>query len=204
MPTALVEIPAATILDAPPHKRWTREQVEAIESTGLLAGEKLELIEGELIDKMGKNQPHVLTVMILVDWLRQAFGFRFVLQEAPLEVSRPDRPWSQPEPDALVLRRDVSAFTKSAPGSDDLLLVAEVSDTTLRFDLTAKAALYARAGIQEYWVLDIAARRVIVHRDPVNGQYASVIAYAQTETIAPISAPDKAVPVNDLFAGQPF
>jgi Uma2 family endonuclease len=80
-------------------------------------------------------------------------------------------------------------------------LLVEVSDSTLGFDLTRKAGLYARAEIVEYWVFDIAARRLIVHRDPIAGRYQSVLEYGEQEAVAPLAARDVAVQVRDAFYG---
>ena len=77
--------------------------------------------------------------------------------------------------------------------------MVEVSDSTLRFDLTVKAALYARAGIIEYWVLDINGRRLIVHRDPTPTGYRSVVAYGESEKVTPLAAPDHELLVAAIF-----
>ena len=74
-----------------------------------------------------------------------------------------------------------------------------MADSTLGFDLTTKAALYARAGIVEYWVLDVAGRRMIVHRDPQAGGYASVVAYGVEEGVAPLAAPESWLRIKDAF-----
>ena len=78
-------------------------------------------------------------------------------------------------------------------------LVVEVSDTTLRFDRTTKAALYARAGIREYWIVDITGRQVLVHRQPAAEGYAEIAAYTADESVAPLALPDEAVRVADLL-----
>jgi Uma2 family endonuclease len=81
----------------------------------------------------------------------------------------------------------------------DLRLVVEVSDSTLGFDLTTKAELYARAGIAEYWVVDVAARRLIVHHEPREGLYRSVTAYNEEETVTPLASPGCEFRVLDAF-----
>jgi Uma2 family endonuclease len=78
-------------------------------------------------------------------------------------------------------------------------LAVEVSDATLGFDLSGKAALYARAGIVEYWALDINAHRMIVHRDPKLGKYVSAVAYSANESVASLTASRAWLPVKDLF-----
>jgi Uma2 family endonuclease len=85
------------------------------------------------------------------------------------------------------------------PRPEDLRLVVEISDSTVAFDMTTKAALYARAGIVEYWVLDIPARRIIVHRDPREGRYQSVTAYSEQERVSPLAAPEQEFSVKDAF-----
>ena len=78
-------------------------------------------------------------------------------------------------------------------------MVVEVADTTISFDLATKSRLYARAGIIEYWVLDINKRRMIVHRDPREGRYHSVVAYGAEESVAPLAAPGSALRIGDVL-----
>ena len=99
MPVVL-EIPTPII--GPPHKRWTREEYSKLEKTGLIDPERYELIEGELIQKMGKNHPHMLTVMLLGAWLRKVFGEPFVVQEPTIDLRAEDNPTSEPEPDLVL------------------------------------------------------------------------------------------------------
>ena len=198
MPTAIIDLPAR--LD-PPRKRWTRAECDELSSSGLFERQRLELIEGELIDKMGKNRPHVISLTLLLGWLIEVFGLHLVNPEAPIDVAPEDNPSNEPEPDLIVLKRDQSDFTKENPRPEDLQLVVEVSESTLGFDLTTKASLYARAGIIEYWVLDITGRWMIVHRDPQAGRYIFVAAYGEDERVAPLAAPDSFLRVRDVFPG---
>lgn len=171
MPTVLTDAPRPLV---PPRKQWTREQCASLEATGLFERERLELVEGELISKMGKNRPHVNTLMLMLEWLQNVFGKRFVNSEAPIDVSPEDNPPNEPEPDLIVLNREYTSFQSGNPQPQDLSLIVEIADSTPTFDLTTKAALYARAGIVEYWVLDVAGRRLIVHRGPLSGKYGTV------------------------------
>ena len=86
----------------------------------------------------------------------------------------------------------------------DRPLVVEVADSTLRFDRSVKARLYAHAGIVEYWVYDVNGERLIVYLDPRDGEYQSIQAYGKDESVAPLAAPDSHCRVGDLlpsFAG---
>src|SRR5258708_7496245 len=103
---------------------------------------------------MGKKRPHTNSLMLLLVWLVEVFGARLVNPETPIDVAPEDNPSNEPQPDLIVLKRDFSHFKSENPRPQDLQLVVEVADSTLGFDLTKKARLYARAGIVEYWVLE--------------------------------------------------
>lgn len=180
------------------HKQWTRDECVALERAGIIDPQRYELIEGELIQRMGKNQPHVRTLALLCAWLRSAFGDLFISQESPIDVSPGDNPTSEPEPDAIVLDKTIQAFVNK-PRPENVRLVAEVSDSSLFFDLNVKANLYARARIQEYWVVDINARRLIIHRDPMDGRYQTITPHASTETVSPLAAPAAQLQIASIF-----
>ncbi len=131
--------------------------------------------------------------------IRSFYGPRFVLQEAPIDVAREDNPSSEPEPNSVVMSLDWSHFQTDNPQPADLLLIVEIADSTLGFDLKTKARLYARAEIAEYWVVDISGRRAIVHRDPVEGLYSSGVAYGDDESLSPLAARARQLIVREVF-----
>jgi Uma2 family endonuclease len=203
MPATLTERPPAPAAQYPLRRRWTRAECERAEAAGIFDQQHLELIEGELIDKkMSKNRPHVSAAALLVAWLLRVFGDRRVNHEAPIDVAPEDNPRNQPVPDLIVLTSEYAESDRSwtaTPQPRDLDLVVEIADTSLLFDLTVKASLYARAGIAEYWILDVIGRRLIVHRNQEAGQYASVVSYADQESVAPLAAPQSSFLVRDAF-----
>jgi Uma2 family endonuclease len=190
MPTLLTQAPEMPPPPAPPRKRWTREQCAPLEASGLFERERLELVDGELISKMGKNRPHVNAFRLMLVWLQRTFGDQFVDAEAPIDVNPEDNPSNEPEPDLIVLNRECAIFVSGNPQPRDIALLVEISDTTLNFDLTVKAALYARAGIVEYWVVDVTGRRLFSHRNPAAGRYTAVTIYNEHELVAPLAAPE--------------
>jgi Uma2 family endonuclease len=198
MPTAINETPSIPPPLEPPRKRWTREECVALEASGIWDQQHLELIEGELISKMGKKRPHANAIAVVHAWLLRVFGEKSVNQEAPIDVAPEDNPTNEPEPDLIVLTKPSREF-KDNPQPADLRLVVEISDSTLGFDLTTKARLYARARIVEYWVVDIPGQRIIVHRDPQAGKYQSIVAYAEQESVKPLASPDHEFRVAELF-----
>lgn len=183
-----IEIDAFPLADIP-RKVWTREEAHALVDLGFPNADKWELIGGELIDKMGKNRPHVIWQGRIHTWLQVVFGNDRVEFESPSDVAAEDNTHNEPEADLKVLKRPSQDYA-SNPQPEDILLLIEISDSTVRFDLGPKAKLYARAGIAEYWVLDIPGRRLVVHREPEGGRYRSVVAYEAHEEVAPLAAPE--------------
>jgi Uma2 family endonuclease len=198
MPVTLHALPLRNESAYPPHKRWTREECAALERAGLVELHRYELIEGELIQKVGKHYRHMRALLLVCNWLRRVFGDLFVVQESSIDVAPQDNTASEPEPDAIVLARSfLELSTRARP--EEIRLLVEVADSTLTFDLTGKAALYARALIPEYWVLDINSRRLIVHLDPSEGHYRSIQAYSEAESLSPRAAPSESVRAADLL-----
>ncbi|MBM3764901.1 MAG: Uma2 family endonuclease [Acidobacteria bacterium] len=198
MPVLLSELPESTVGEVLRHKTWTRAEVEILESTGLFEGRHFELIEGELIDKMGKNRWHTLGLARTRRILDTLFGAEYVYTEAPIDIAPVDNPKNEPEPDVYVLRQKLEDLPGN-PTFADLALVVEVADSSLRLDLKVKARLYARAGIVEYWVLDLNNRLLHVFRQPENDEYSGRIELAETESIAPLAKPGADIAVSQLL-----
>jgi Uma2 family endonuclease len=180
----------STAITQPPRKRFTRSEVDQMEESGLFAGQRLELIDGDLIDKMGQNPPHAGAIQLCMEALMRIFGVGLVRVQLPMEAGRDDRERSLPEPDVAVLLEAKSDFKRRRhPSGQELALVVEVADTTLRHDASTKRDLYARAGVAEYWILDLNASRLLVHRelDSMKGEYGSIRNYSENESVSGIS-----------------
>ncbi len=183
----------------PDRYRWTVTDCRQMAELGILKG-KYEVIDGEVVIKMGQKPGHFFSMSLIAHWLNTIFGVTHVRIQGPIAVAEPDGANSEPEPDIVVTRTPATAFMRSHPGPADILFVAEVSDTTLRMDLLVKSRLYARAGIPEYWVLDVSARRLHVHSSPVDGQYAEVTILAEADAAALADHPSQSVTVADLLS----
>lgn len=191
--------PTTGILEPAPHPvRWTRAQSVAIRESGVLTG-RYELIDGVIISKMGQNPAHATGITGLLQWLAEVYGLPFVRVQLAIGVGDADPDHNEPEPDLTVTRLPYKSFSDRHPGPEDLQLVVEVSDTTLRFDRTTKALLYARAGIEEYWILDLNNSRLLVHRQPASHGYHEVIAYGEDEMVATLTRPETATMVGNLL-----
>jgi Uma2 family endonuclease len=183
MPAAPMPIPEIAEA-APARKRFTREEVDRLAETEVFAGQRYELIDGDLIDKRGQNPPHVSAIQLLLKFLAGLFAVGMIRVQHPMEAAPGDRERSLPEPDVAVLREDKIEHQSRHPRGDEMLLVIEVSDTTAAFDRTRKATLYARAGVPEYWVLDLNRRMLVVHREPDGTQYRQTFLHASEEMVS--------------------
>jgi Uma2 family endonuclease len=182
----------------PRPKRWTREEYHHLGDSGLLPG-RYELIEGEILEKMPKNRPHVLALMLLAAWLEDVFGRSFVQKQDPVVIPSPDEFASEPEPDVAVTKRPAADYSSDSPQQDQLVLVGEISDSTLSYDLGRKALLYATGGVPEYWVLDLAGRRLLVHRMPSTEGYREVRIYLESDEVATLARPNASTSVASLL-----
>jgi Uma2 family endonuclease len=182
--SAALLLPLNSADETLPRKKFTRDEVERLTADGYFEGQRYELIDGDLIDKMGQKPPHPVAIQNLFELLFLIFGRGFIRSQASLDVSDADRDLNEPEPDIVVTERRNTHYLDRHPRGDECILVAEVSDTTLRSDLTRKAALYARAGVREYWVLDLNRRLLVVHRQPRDGGYRSIQFFNAGDTVS--------------------
>ena len=175
---------------------WTRDEYYRLGDSGLLPpGERTELLDGRIIRKVTMNPPHATAVLKTAEALRPAFPKHLVMAQRPTDLST----HSDPEPDVIVVTGSLDDYSYRHPTSDGALLVVEVSDSTLREDRRYKAGLYARAGLPEYWIVNINARTLEVRRRPEDGEYLSLDVYAEGEAVAPLAAPNSPVRVADLL-----
>lgn len=155
--------------------------------------------KGRVDQQNGKEPATYEFVDVVIRMAGANLRCAFVNPESSIDVAPKDHPTSEPEPDIIVLKRELTHFPSHNPKPEDLHLVVEVADTSLSFDLTTKAELYARAGIVEYWVLDVTGRRLIVHREPKVSGYSSVIVYSEGESVSPLAASQKQFRVADAL-----
>ncbi|MEM6472135.1 MAG: Uma2 family endonuclease [Planctomycetota bacterium] len=107
---------------------------------------------------------------------------------------------SVPEPDLVIIKP--GRYLNQRACSEDALLLIEVAESSLSFDLGQKAELYASVGIAEYWVIDVTGAQLYCHREPLNGRYAYLKVLAKTELLAPIAFPSTALQLSRLFVGD--
>jgi Uma2 family endonuclease len=158
--------------------------------------ERVELLDGEIVVMEPKSVAHSWCTTRVHRKLAPLAGRAFIGVHNPLRLN--DR--SEPEPDLTIIRRD--APQDRHPGPAETLLVIEVSDTSIEVDRGHKLPLYARAGIPEYWIVDLTADRIEVYRDPARGRYRSVTLLARGDTVSPACAPDIVIDVSTVLGNR--
>jgi Uma2 family endonuclease len=149
-------------------RHFTADEVLRMVQAGILAeDEPVELIAGELIVVSPQGPRHRALTVRVHRALEAAFGPGHHVQDhSPIDAGVD----GLPEPDVAVVRGDEGAFLERHPAGPDLALVVEISVTSHAFD-AAKAEIYARAGVAEYWQIEVPERRLIVRTDPVGSAY---------------------------------
>ncbi len=182
-------------------RRWTREEYDRmVDAEVLTTNDKVELIEGEIVERAPKTPPRATTITLAGRMLERFINeSQHVRNQGPLALSND----SEPEPALALVHDSPRDYGDAHPAT--ALLVVEASESTLSFDRTTKARVYARAGIPEYWIINVQARCVEVHRDPVRGappqkepRYMTLTVYKPGESITPLAMPQQAVAVADL------
>jgi Uma2 family endonuclease len=150
--------------------RFTVDQYEQMGRTGVFGeDDRVELLDGEIASMSPIGPAHASIVDRLNQLLVTRLSDRFIVR-----VQNPIRlpPHSEPQPDLAVLNPRDDFYGARHPGPTDVLLVVEVSDSTLALDRGVKLPIYARAAVPQVWLVDVEQRAVIVHRRPVDGSYA--------------------------------
>jgi Uma2 family endonuclease len=163
------------ILERPPAPTRHRLSVDAyyrMAEAGILTDpHRVELIDGEIIDLPAIGSPHAA----ITNRLARLFSRTLRDEVALVSVQSPLRldAYNEPEPDLMVLRPRGDGYRASHPGASDVLLLIEVSESSLAYDRSAKLPLYARFGVPEVWIVDLIGTAVEVYREPREGAYAS-------------------------------
>ena len=148
--------------------RFSAEDFHRMAEAGILGeDDRVELIRGEVVELSPIGKRHAYVLNALVDLLAPLRGKALLSVQNPLLLS----PDTEVYPDLALLQPPRTRYRDRLPEAKDALLVVEVADTSLRYDLQVKLPLYAQAGVPEVWVVDLEGKRVLVHRKPEGGGY---------------------------------
>ncbi|MGE3540711.1 MAG: Uma2 family endonuclease [Candidatus Tectimicrobiota bacterium] len=183
-------------------RRWSRKDYDVMIEAGLFPpGTHAELLDGVILEMSPQKSLHATAIRLAEEALREAFGQGYDIRvQLPLALD----PDSEPEPDVAVVPGSPRDYRAAHPAS--AVLIVEVSDTTLTYDRERKGSLYARAGITEYWLVNIPAQRLEMYRRPglqaeaYYGWGYEAAHYATAEAhVSPLAAPQARVAVVDLL-----
>ncbi len=189
------------LLTEPRIHQWTRDEYYKMAEAGLFDGKHVELIEGQVIEMSPMGSRHRTATTLTGDALRQVFrpGY-FVSVQCPLDLGD----ISEPEPDVAVIAGNVRDYTDAHPTT--AALVVEVADTSLAYDRTTKASLYAKAGLADYWIVNLIERQLEVYRHPTADaaqpygfSYAEVTVCSAAESVAPLAMPQAHIAVAEVL-----
>jgi Uma2 family endonuclease len=181
-------------------RRFTVDDYHRMGETGILRNdERVELIEGEILKMTPVGGAHTLHVRRLIAHLTDTYrGLAVVDIQDPVRLSD----LTEPQPDAMLLKYRDDYYGPVVPRPSDVLLVIEVSDTSLAFDRNVKVPIYARAGIVEVWLLDIESKVLTTYRDPSPSGYQVALDFRHGDVIAPVAFPDRPIALADLIGSS--
>ena len=187
----------------PPYtlRRWTRAEYERVASLGVFDNEHLELIGGDLIVAEPHGTYHATSLGKAGDALRAVLPEGWIIRwQSPIALDDE----SEPEPDLAIIHGTRDDFREAHPTRP--ALVVEIAESSLLFDRNQKGSAYARAGLPDYWIVNLVDRVVEVYRDPTpdpsaryEWRYASVRTAAESETVTPLALPTLHIAVADLL-----
>ena len=179
-------------------RRFTVDEYHRMAEAGIFhEDDRVELIDGQVLEMTPLGARHVAAVVRLTGLLAPLTdrGFRLSVQNPLVLAER-----SEPQPDIVVLRPRSRPDIRRLPSAEDALLVIEVADTSLEHDRQVKVPLYARAGIPEVWLVELAGDRIAaVHRDPGPEGYHDVSVVARGDTLSAVSIPGLELQADDIL-----
>lgn len=179
------------------HHLFTTDEYEQMIAAGVLTEEdRVELISGEIIEMSPINVPHVLCVNALTRLFSRQLGEKAIVSvQNPIHLDKQSRP----RPDVALWRPRSDDYAIGLAEPEDIFLVVEVADTSLHFDRTVKLPLYARAGIEEVWLVNLASREIEVYREPTAAGYRIMRRLFSGDTAVPLAFPEVEFAVNDIL-----
>lgn len=174
--------------------KWTVGDYHRIVNGGILDDKHVELLDGEIIEMSPEGIPHADLSDEAAGYLRRLLGNRAKVREGK-PITLADR--SEPEPDLCICRN--IRYNTHHPYPEDIFWVIEYSDSSLDKDLNVKSAIYAQAGIKEYWVVNLRNKDVIVLRSLSNGSYQGRQVF-RDGSLAPAAFPDLEIPIAALLS----
>lgn len=175
--------------------QWTVERYHQAIDFGIFDDQPVELLRGEIVIMTPEREPHAYYNTETADYLRTLLGDRAKIRDAK-PITLPNN--SEPEPDIAIVKPLGKVYLEHHPYPEDIFWVIEFAKTTLDKDMGVKKTIYAEAGIQEYWLVNLKDLYLQVFRNLVNNQYTKEL-MLQTGIISPLAFPDIKIEVEKLL-----
>ncbi|GBF81399.1 Uma2 family endonuclease [Aphanothece sacrum] len=153
--------------------KWSIDKWHELVKSGVLEGQKVELLEGDIVEMSPEGVEHSFTNESIVIYLRNKLSrLAHVRESHPITLDN-----SEPEPDIAIVRLPLAIYRTHHPYAEDIYWLIEVSQGTLKKDLEQKVTTYARNRISEYWVIDLKNKKLIIHTQPNKDKYLQIVEY---------------------------
>jgi len=178
-------------------KRWSVKSYHRMSELDILdPNERTELIAGQITLMAAKGTPHVTSLHLLANALREQLGnTALVRTKDPIQLDD----FSEPEPDLVIVKGTVLEYAEQHPRPEHVYLVVEVTDSTLKQDCEIKEKLYAQAGLIDYWVVNLKKRQLHIFRDPTPTGYTSHLILTEPNQVSPLAFPNLIVTLTSIL-----
>lgn len=176
--------------------KWTLDRYHQAIEAGVFDDQAVELLKGEIVVMPPEREPHVYFSDRFAKQLQRRLGDRVQIREGRPIILPND---SEPQPDIAVVQPLDEVYLDHHPYPENIFLLIEYSNTTLKKDLEIKSSIYAESGIEEYWVVNLKDLQLTVFRHPTPNGYATELTFTEG-TIAPSAFPDVEIEVRQLFS----
>ncbi len=188
------------IVEEPRLFRWTKKEYHKMAELGMFEGRRTEFLEGEIIEIPTMKSPHTTALELTYNTVRDISTKDFAVRsQSPISLSEE----FETVPDVFVIKGTARDFREKLPNTADLVI--EISDTTLSCDRNRKSSLYAKFGIQDYWILNLKNRTLEVYRHPSEDEnnyygfsYEDKLTFDETKEVSPLAKPEAKIKVADL------
>ena len=187
--------------EEPRYFRWTKKEYHQMAELGLFEGKQTEFLQGEIIEMPTMYSPHATGLTLTDNTLRNVFSKDFVIRnQMPLDFNED----FESVPDIAIVKGTARDYLKEHPQTADLII--EISDTTLSYDRNRKASLYAKFGIEDYWILNLRNQTLEVYRCPSEDEsnfygfgYEEKLTFDGSKEVSPLAMPEAKIKVADLL-----
>lgn len=178
-------------------RRFSIEEYHRMGPAGILSeDDRVELIEGQIVVMPPIGSAHAGKLNRLGRLFTVGLGQRAIIAiQNPIALPAD----TEPQPDLAILRPRTDFYERSHPRPEDVLLLVEIAEASLEYDRTVKVPLYARAGLPEVWIVDLAAESLEIYQEPREGRYRRVQALTRGQSLAPQAFPDLLVSTDEIF-----